>query len=482
MVTNKTKINYEDYMASEDGPTANPDYIGLCQDLVPNSTNTILPISSKNNMPFNSIPHNDKVSSPKSEVLAMIAREEISKQLTPLIASIDVLKREISSRLDTNVADQNQILIRLYQQKAFKQALKNVTTKFDGRDIINFAPWKQDLISEIRDLVLTPSQELQLLESRTDLEALQIIKNVRYVKYDISAEFALQMAWDNLNKRYKTCLSPAQDLISKLTNGPKVAFNDTARLFELAMNCQSAVAIRRHSPSSLPMLDDPNTLDLVFNRLDMQLRAQWLQATIEIEVPTFTTFSNWVTRWADLSHRHVRDTNNQNQYKGYYKMPSHMPNNPKYQRQSQFNPNFANNGSVYDTMESVSTNPTPYKYFDNGYAFCPYGNKCLYSHEVIYRDPSLSNTPYDQQPKQCQPTSPIPEDNPNTSPEEKFFVSSIQPPLNKKPRLTNTNSTPHQKLVNRPTQKLTRNIETFFVNQKLSPKIQVVNYNRQAQD
>ena len=71
-------------------------------------------------------------------------------------------------------------------------------------------------------------------------------------------------------------------------------------LFELAMNCQSAVAIRRHSPNSLSIFDDPTTLDLGFNRLDMQFRAQWLQATIEIDDPTFVTFSNWVTKWADL--------------------------------------------------------------------------------------------------------------------------------------------------------------------------------------
>ena len=63
-----------------------------------------------------------------------MAKEEIFNQLHPLLESIKVLRREISTRLDVNTADQNQILIRLYQQKAFKQALKNDTTKFDGRD------------------------------------------------------------------------------------------------------------------------------------------------------------------------------------------------------------------------------------------------------------------------------------------------------------------------------------------------------------
>ena len=66
--------------------------------------------------------------------------------------------------------------------------------------------------------MLSASQERLLIESRTDLEPLQIVKNVRYVKYDISAEFALQMAWNNINKRYKTSQSPSQQLVTKLTH------------------------------------------------------------------------------------------------------------------------------------------------------------------------------------------------------------------------------------------------------------------------
>ena len=109
----KLQRDYEDYMASEDGPTANPDYIGLCQDLVPNSTNTILPIST-NSMPFNSTPHHNILSTRESDAhaaTAKILQEEISKQLHPLMEIINALKQEISSRLDTSTVNQNQLLI-----------------------------------------------------------------------------------------------------------------------------------------------------------------------------------------------------------------------------------------------------------------------------------------------------------------------------------------------------------------------------------
>ena len=236
---------YDDYMCPEveDGATAHPKSAGFRpgQDIVANSTNILPNVStpfqtnSTKTTPFNpdirnSTPHNNKVSPRESDVLATIAREEISKQLNPLVAGIEVLKREICSRLDPNIENQNKLLIRLYQQKAFHQAIKVTSTTFDGKDLIKYGPWKKDLQNEIRDLALTASQELQLLESRTELEPLQIVKNVKYVKYEISDEFALQMAWNNLNRRYKNFQSPSQQLVSKLTNGPKIGFNETTLL------------------------------------------------------------------------------------------------------------------------------------------------------------------------------------------------------------------------------------------------------------
>ena len=100
-----------------------------------------------------------------SQETARIARNEIANQLHPLMESLNLLKREIASRLDAKIADQNQLLLRIYQNKAFKQAIKDSSFKFDGRDVIKYGPWKQDLKSETRDLVLIASQELQILES-----------------------------------------------------------------------------------------------------------------------------------------------------------------------------------------------------------------------------------------------------------------------------------------------------------------------------
>ena len=177
----KFRREYEQYDVSdvEEGATAHP---------LPNSTSLpaeampslFHPITLRSKAPFqpistealplkpdirNPTPQNNRVSPRESEVLAIITREEISKQLHPLMESLNLLKREIASRLDAKIADQNQLLLRIYQNKAFKQAIKDSSFKFDGRDVIKYGPWKQDLKSETRDLVLIASQELQILES-----------------------------------------------------------------------------------------------------------------------------------------------------------------------------------------------------------------------------------------------------------------------------------------------------------------------------
>ena len=109
--------------------------------------------------------------------------------------------------------------------------------------------------------------------------------------------------------------------MSKLTRGPKVNFNDTSSLYELAIQCQSAVAIRSRPSNSLIILDDPSTLDFVVNRLDEQLYTQWLLHSQVLEVPTFEHFADWATKWADLSHRHSCEAHNSTESKINRRVP-----------------------------------------------------------------------------------------------------------------------------------------------------------------
>ena len=67
------------------------------------------------------------------------------------------------------------------------------------------------------------------------------------------------------------------------------------------MDCQSAIAIRNTNPDSLRALDDLSILDAIVNRLDSDLRVQWLQHRRTTSTPTFQLFSDWVKTWAEIS-------------------------------------------------------------------------------------------------------------------------------------------------------------------------------------
>ena len=67
------------------------------------------------------------------------------------------------------------------------------------------------------------------------------------------------------------------------------------------MHCQSALAIRKADPNTLRSLDEQSILDTLVNRLDSQLRVQWLQHRQNIKTPTFQLFADWIKKWANIS-------------------------------------------------------------------------------------------------------------------------------------------------------------------------------------
>ena len=141
---------------------------------------------------------------------------------------------------------------------------------------------------------------LQLLEARTEKEPQQIIKSLRHVKSDIGHDYALERAWKYLDKRYSTDHSPSQHLMSAILTGPIIKWTDTNALFNLSIQCQSALDIRHSNPTTLNALDDQSTIDALVNRLDDHLRTQWMQHR-RLTKPTFQFFPDWLEEWADIS-------------------------------------------------------------------------------------------------------------------------------------------------------------------------------------
>ena len=142
--------------------------------------------------------------------------------------------REINQSFGSS---QDPIATRLRQEKAFKQLINSTTTKFNGKDVLEYAPWNAALAIETENLQLTSTQFLKLLEVRTELEPNQIIRDLRYVQIEMGPDSALQMAWEILNKTYHTSQSPSQQLLNKLIQGPPIKSTDTSALVSFLSNC-----------------------------------------------------------------------------------------------------------------------------------------------------------------------------------------------------------------------------------------------------
>merc|ERR1712074_298863 len=149
------------------------------------------------------------------------------------------------------------------------------------------------------------TQELQLLDVRTELEPNKVIKDHRYLQIGASPEAALVSVWKCLEKRYHTPHKPSHLLVQQLTHRPIIKDNDTAALFSFHIHCQSALDLRQSDLTTLLDMDNPSTIDSMVNRLDSTLSDRWFQYQITLpgrqESPTFADFAEWIERQADIS-------------------------------------------------------------------------------------------------------------------------------------------------------------------------------------
>ena len=168
----------------------------------------------------------------------------------------------------TGSSQESQIMLRLRQEKAFKSLMNSIAIKFDGKDAMEYAPWKEAFINEKANLHLTAAQELQLLDVRTELEPNQIIKDHRFIQIGFSPEAALASVWKSFDRRYHTQFRPSHLLVNKLTQGPILNANDASTLFSFQILCHSAIFLQEMEPAALSILDDPGLLDSLVSRLD----------------------------------------------------------------------------------------------------------------------------------------------------------------------------------------------------------------------
>ena len=92
--------------------------------------------------------------------------------------------------MDSDVHDHT-----LKRNKVFKQILAARATTFDGKNCLEYKPWKDSLVREVKGLKPDAAQWLDLLEIRTTGTANQLIKDLRVLHLESSTEHSLNSAW-----------------------------------------------------------------------------------------------------------------------------------------------------------------------------------------------------------------------------------------------------------------------------------------------
>ena len=158
---------------------------------------------------------------------------------------------------------------------------------------------KKALAIELQNIQLSSTQQIQLLEERTELEPNQVIKDLRCIQIELGPDIALDMVWDTFDKTYHTPHSPSQQLLQKLTQGPTI--NPTASaLVSFSLHCRAAQKLFITNPHALPSLNEQGTLDTIANRLHNTLRLEWFTHRTTLsgraEAPTFHDFVAWIEK------------------------------------------------------------------------------------------------------------------------------------------------------------------------------------------
>ena len=189
-------------------------------------------------------------------------------------------------------------------EKAFQQKLNAKAIKYNGLRKVGYRPWKEALEREVRELHLDAFQMLQLLEARTEGDALKVIENNRIMTIESSPEYAIKEAWAALDERFYTEDRPSEQLLKEIQQGPIILRTDAKGLYAFAQKCNNLTNLQKLNPASLSTLNEKATQNKIIARLDEQLNDEWYKykqtlPTHHTTIP-FYLFSGWIKTQAKV--------------------------------------------------------------------------------------------------------------------------------------------------------------------------------------
>ena len=157
---------------------------------------------------------------------------------------------------------------------ARRELIANKIQKFDDNPR-NFYGWKESFKNMIRDIHLSPSEELSLIIEYTSNESKKLAQRLRNAYINKPTE-GVEILWQKLSQRFGSNAVITEVHLKKLKDLPKIGFRDNKKLQELGdLLLELQCAKNDGGYRGLRILDEPAYIKPVIAKLPGDIQSRW---------------------------------------------------------------------------------------------------------------------------------------------------------------------------------------------------------------
>ncbi|CAB4036588.1 Hypothetical predicted protein, partial [Paramuricea clavata] len=186
------------------------------------------------------------------------------------------------------------------QFMARRELIANKIQRFDDNPR-NFYGWKESFKNMIRDIHLSPSEELSLIIEYTSNESKKLAQRLRNAYINKPTE-GVEILWQKRSQRFGSNAVITEVHLNKLKDLPKIGFRDNKKLQELGdLLLELQCAKNDGGYRGLRILDEPAYIKPVIAKLPGDIQSRWQKHAFrykkqhaEVDYPPFSEFVTFI--------------------------------------------------------------------------------------------------------------------------------------------------------------------------------------------
>lgn len=182
---------------------------------------------------------------------------------------------------------------------ARRELIANKIEKFDDNPM-NYHTWKASFNNMIKNVTISPSEELSLLIEYTTRTSKQLVQRLRNA-YIANPDKGTAELWRKLDERYGSNAVLVKAHLDRLSSFTKINYGDNKKIQELAdllleLDCAKKDGVL----SGLRVLDEPIYLKPIVTKLPRDVQGRWQKhafrymKTHDVHYPCFGEFVNFI--------------------------------------------------------------------------------------------------------------------------------------------------------------------------------------------